>query len=231
MRLRTLGGLWIDGLEPGAGGPRPRRLALLAILAAAGAKGVSRDRVLGILWPESEPEKGRHALSQTLYSLRRDLGADVVVATTHDLRIDVTQLSVDVAEFQDAIAGRDLVRAAALYDGPFLDGFYLAEAPEFERWVDAERAALARDGIRASEAAARSAASDGRWRAAAAEWARLTRLDPLNSRFATSYMEALIAVGDRPAALTHATAHSELLRRELNADPDPTFQRLVARLK
>ena len=32
--------------------------------------------------------------------------------------------------------------AAALYDGPFLDGFYLTGAPEFERWVEAERATL-----------------------------------------------------------------------------------------
>ena len=50
LRLRTLGGLWIDGLDATAnGGPRPRRLAFLAILAAAGAQGASRERVLGVL--------------------------------------------------------------------------------------------------------------------------------------------------------------------------------------
>ena len=63
MRLRTFGGLWIESagaeVEPR---PRPRPLALLAILAAAGAKGVSRDRVLTILWPESDGERARHAL-------------------------------------------------------------------------------------------------------------------------------------------------------------------------
>ena len=231
LRLRTLGGLWIDGLDAGAdGGPRPRRLALLAILAAAGAQGASRERVLGVLWPESEPEKGRHALSQTLYALRRDLGADVVVAT-HDLRIDVQQLSIDVEEFRTAIAARDFKLAASLYAGPFLDGFYLADAPEFERWIDAERATLARDGIRAIEASAREASSEGRSEESAAEWRRLGRLDPLNSRFAASYMEALVAIGDRPGAVAHGSAHTELLRRELDADPDATFQRLVARLR
>jgi DNA-binding SARP family transcriptional activator len=65
LRLKTFGGLWIE--NPGAessAGPRPRPLALLAILAVAGAKGVSRDRVLGVLWPETEQERARQSLSQ-----------------------------------------------------------------------------------------------------------------------------------------------------------------------
>lgn len=64
MRLRTFGGLWIEGPAPPALGPRP--LALLALVAAAGKKGISRDRVIGILWSETEEEQARHTLSQTL---------------------------------------------------------------------------------------------------------------------------------------------------------------------
>ena len=76
LRLRTFGGLWIEGaggVEPPSPAPAPRRLALLAVLAAAGPRGASRERLLGILWPDGEEERGRHALVQTVYSLRRDL--------------------------------------------------------------------------------------------------------------------------------------------------------------
>ena len=55
LRLTTLGGLSIGGEATPAGDVRPRRLALLAILAAAGAKGISREQILAILWAESEP--------------------------------------------------------------------------------------------------------------------------------------------------------------------------------
>ena len=103
MRLKAFGGLWIENADRGAEtAPRPRALALLAILAAAGSKGVSRDRMLGILWPESETERARHALSQTLYGLRRDIGAEVVLSTP-DLWLDAQQISSDVDEFRAAV--------------------------------------------------------------------------------------------------------------------------------
>ena len=42
-----------SGPVEGAGGQK-RRLALLALLDAAGERGMSRDKLLGLLWPESE---------------------------------------------------------------------------------------------------------------------------------------------------------------------------------
>ena len=75
LRLITFGRL---AVEPSGGlvsaGPRPYRLALLAILASRGPRGQTRERVLAILWRESSEARGRHALSQTLYALRQDLG-------------------------------------------------------------------------------------------------------------------------------------------------------------
>jgi DNA-binding SARP family transcriptional activator len=117
-------------------------LALLAILALAGPKGASRDRLLGVLWPEAEEERARQSLSQLIYSLKRDLGVDVAASAAR-LRLDEKQISSDVADFRVAVAAKNWTEAAALYVGPFLDGFYLADAPEFERWTESERASLA----------------------------------------------------------------------------------------
>ncbi|HKP30509.1 MAG TPA: hypothetical protein VJU15_13940 [Gemmatimonadales bacterium] len=75
MRLRTFGGLWIDSDQPlpplGA-----RRMALLALVASAGKRGLSRERVAGVLWGEAGEEHARHSLSQNLYTLRRETGCD-----------------------------------------------------------------------------------------------------------------------------------------------------------
>ena len=234
MRLKTFGGLWIEWPDatptPASGGPRPRPLALLAILAANAPKGVSRERVLGILWPDSDPDRARHALSQTLYSLRRDLGGEAVLATP-DLRLDPRTLTSDLEEFRAAIASKNWERAAGLYTGPFLEGFYLGEAPEFERWAEEERSALATSGIRAIESFARECSDAGRTEEMVEQWRRLTRLDPFNSRFAASYMEALASSGDRAAALAHGKAHAELVKRELDAEPDRAIRHLMARLR
>ncbi|HYD55186.1 MAG TPA: BTAD domain-containing putative transcriptional regulator, partial [Gemmatimonadaceae bacterium] len=234
MRLRTFGGLWIEDpgarSASGAAGRRPRSLALLAILAAHAPTGASRERVLGILWPESDPDRARHALSQTLYSLRRDLGGDVVLASP-DLRLDPALVSSDLEAFRAAVEAKDWEAAARHYAGPFLDGFYLNDAPEFERWAEESRAAFGAVGIRAIESHARQRADEGRLEEAVEQWRRLTRLDPFGSRFAALYMEGLAATGHRAAAIAHGKAHAELVRRELEAEPDRAIRTLMQRLR
>lgn len=98
-------------------------MALLALVAAADRKGISRDRIVGILWPESEEDQARHTLSQTLYSLRRDTGRDPITGSPH-LRLDPA-VSSDVGDFRAATSAGETDRAGDLYAGRFLDGFYL----------------------------------------------------------------------------------------------------------
>ena len=230
MRLRTFGGLWVE--RPGAGSdtaPRPRTLALLAILATADAAGITRERVMAVLWPEADEDRARHALSQALYNLRRDLGGEVLLSTPA-LRLDAARVSSDVADFQAAVATKAWDAAASLYSGPFLDGFHLNDAPEFERWAESQRASLATAGIRAIEILAKNAAYAGQLDLAAEHWHRLTRLDPADPRLAASYMETLAALGDRAAALAHGRAHAELIRREYEAEPHGAIGRLMNRL-
>jgi len=223
--------LWIENLATESeAGPRPRQLALLTILAVAGEKGASRDGVLGVLWPEAEEERARQSLSQVIYSLKRDLGIDVA-ASGPRLRLDEKLISSDVADFKTAVASKNWQAAAELYAGPFLDGFYLADAPEFERWTESERASLATEGIRAIEVAAKASADAGRRDEAAEWWRRLAATDPANTRAATSYIEALAAVGDRSAALAHGKAHADYLRREFDTEPSRAFQQTLERIR
>ena len=220
LRLRVLGGLWIEGEGDPRPAVRPRRLALLAILAVAGSRGATREQVLAILWPESEPDKARHALSQTLYSLRTDLGGDFVIATAAALRIDPERMTSDLDPLRAALAARDGARVAELYAGAFLDGFYLAGAPEFERWAEDERRALERLVARALNESARAAAEAARHAEAARLAERLVALDPLDGAHAALLISALTAAGRRDEALAHGDAHIARVGRELDAPPD-----------
>jgi DNA-binding SARP family transcriptional activator/TolB-like protein len=184
---------------------------------------------MAVLWPEADEDRARHALSQALYNLRRDLGGDVVLSTPA-LRLDPAQVSSDAADFQAAVAAKAWDTAAALYAGPFLDGFHLADAPEFERWAESQRAAFATAGIRAIEILAKAAAQAGELGVAAEHWHRLTQLDPADPRLAASYMETLAALGDRAAALAHGRAHADLIRREYEEEPHGAIGRLMNRL-
>ncbi len=230
FRLGTFGGLWLERDGQRAEGTGLRRLGLLAAVAAAGERGITRDRLLLLLWPDSTEAKARHALAQALHAIRRDLGADIIRPGPITLLIDPAYLTSDFGEFQDAIAAGEPERAAALYGGPFLDGYYIPEADEFERWAEIERARLRELALQAFEAAARRATEAGRTQDAAGYWRRLNILAPHNSRIAVEFMTALAEAGDAGGAIQVGRGHDQLCRQELGLPPDPAVGALLTRL-
>src|SRR6185503_16610135 len=141
------------------------------------------------------------------------------------------EIGSDVADFAAAMSAGDHETAAALYTGPFLEGFYLSAAPQFERWVETERARLAGAVVRILEQLAESSERAGRSAEALSRWRRLCELEPLRGRYAAMYMQGLAAAGDRAGALAHARTHAAALQRELDAAPEQEVTRLVDRLR
>lgn len=228
-----LGGLSVESPAAPLSGAatQRRRLALLAVIAGAGDRGISRDKLLAYLWPEGDPEKARRVLAQALYALRRDLGSDELFLGSTELRLNPEVLPSDYAEFKAAIAAQRLETAVGLYGGPLLDGFYLNDAPEFERWVDTERAALAADYAHALESLAERAREQGDTRASVGWWRKLAAVDPLNNRVSLRLMQALAAAGDRAGALQHARVFETLLQQELEVPPDRSVLDYVQELR
>jgi DNA-binding SARP family transcriptional activator len=233
ITLRLLGGAGLDGPSGPVAGPatQRKRLALLALLTLAPDRRLSRDRVIAFLWPESPSESGRHQLSSALYEIRKAAGDDAISAVGDDLTLNPAVIRPDVAEFETSLAAGDVARAVALYRGPFLDGFFLSDAPEFERWADAERARLADGYARALETLAQAAEDQGDHPAAVDWWKTRAAHDPYDSRVALRLMRALDAVGNRAGALQHAAIHERLLREEFDAAPDPELVAMAGRLR
>lgn len=204
---------------------------MLAVLAAAGERGVSRERIAGLLWPESDEQRASHSLRQARYALRSDLDLEVVRAEGSVLSLDPSAISSDVAEFHAALAAGDRRRAISLARGPFLDGFYLPNASEFERWVEEERARLAGATTTALLSLANEASQCGERDATVEWWRALTLRDPLSGRFALGFVKALAARGDRADALTFVRQHTAVVHRELETEPDPEIKRLESELR
>ena len=203
LHLKTFGGLSVDrDGTPGTGAAQQRKtLALLALVAAAGDRGVSRDKLIAFLWPETDAEHGRGLLKQACYALRRDLEAPELLLGSIQLRLNTAVVSSDLASFASALEENDPVKAISFYTGPFLDGFYLNGGGEFERWAEMERGRLASQCSLALEAMAAAATKRGEHRVAADWWRRLLQLDRLSSHAALGLMSALDQAGERAEAL------------------------------
>ena len=233
LALHTLGGLSVarDGATITGAGARRRPLALLAILACAGERGISRSALAARLWPESDDVRSRNVLSQTLYGLRRDLDCDDLVLDEPELRLNPARIAADVTAFRAALAVGDPETAVALYAGPFLDGFHLPNAEEFEPWMETERAALAHAAEGALESVALARTQRGELAGAIVAWRRLATMIPLNGRVALGLMDALVQAGDVGGALQAASVHEALTRDELGAPLDARVRARVDALR
>src|SRR5881409_4496857 len=102
LELRTFGGLSIkDHGAPITGAATQRKtLALLSLLAAAGKNGLSRDKLVAYLWPESDAEHGRSLLKQACYALRRDLHEHELLLGATELRLNHDVITSDVQGFE-----------------------------------------------------------------------------------------------------------------------------------
>jgi eukaryotic-like serine/threonine-protein kinase len=229
FRLGTFGGLALTDPDGNAVIPQRRRLALLALLAVAGERGLTRDKVLAYLWSESSSENARHALEQLLYSMRRQVPEELFQGID-PLRLNSQVVQADVVEFARAVAAADPARAVAAYRGPFLDGFYLADAPEFERWAEQERTRLSGEHAQALRKLAAEAHALGRHTAEVDLWRLLAAVDPLAERAALGLVRALAEAGDWAGALRHAREYEARVQEEVPGAPATGLVALVKRM-
>lgn len=208
-----------------------QRLALLALLGASRVGGLGREKLIAHLWPESDAEQGRHLLSNSIYVVRQALGDDAIIGSGDALRLNPERVRCDVREFDEAIAAGDLERAVELYAGPFLDGFFLADTPSFERWAEDERARLGTAYGDALDALAHGREAAGDMRGAVALWRKRAAHTPYDSRVALQLMRALVAIGDRAGAVQSARVHTALVQGELGAEPHPEVTEYADRLR
>ena len=231
-RLRVLGGFALEA-SPGAVPALSKRRAeaVLAVLAVCGELGCTRERLLALLWPESDEAGARQGLRDALHAIRRALGAGAVPSAGRVLRLDPAVLTSDALQFAQALGSGRPAEAVRLYAGPLLDGFHVDEAAEFERWLDGERARLAREYGEALRQLATAAEGAGDWSEAQSWWARAVEHDPLNSNLVLQQVRVLAAMGDRAGAIRVAEGHARRLREEFDLEPDREILATIERIR
>src|SRR5262245_22975175 len=118
--------------------PRKKARALLAYLASYPGHNFLRDKLASLLWGDLSDEQARHNLRQTLLTLRAALpvGPPILLSDGEAIGLAPDTVEVDVVTYERLAAEtapEALTEAANLYQGDFLDGFVVEEAP-FEEW-------------------------------------------------------------------------------------------------
>jgi DNA-binding SARP family transcriptional activator/Flp pilus assembly protein TadD len=213
-----------------------KSLALLAYLAMNRGQAPTRDRLVDLFWGERFEQQARQSLRQAVYGLRRALDAgerEPIVASGETVSIDATMFAVDAWDFERLAASdapADLEAAARLYRGPLLGDLHLRDTG-FSVWLDIERARLRELAWQALYRLAKHRKSHGQDAEALAIGRRLLDLDSIREKAHRLVMRILAKQGERAQALQHYHRLTELLREELDVEPDLMTMRLYEEIK
>jgi DNA-binding SARP family transcriptional activator len=232
LRLRVLGGTALELPKRSVAGTSGRRrlIAMLALLSSAGERGIGRGRIAAAFWPDARDANARNDLKQLVFVARRTISADVFVPDVNTLIVNSAVLPSDVEAFHRAIRERRYEDAVALYNGPFLEDFHIADRPELAQLVERERERCAACYCEALETLAGRAGIRGEPDRAVHWWRLLVEADPLRDEYAMGLSGALADSGELTGALMHARRHVNHVRAELGEDVSAEFSRFVQSL-
>ncbi len=243
----TLDGAPLEGLR------YDKARALLSYLAMEAARPHPREKLAGLLWPDHPESAARQNLNQALFVLRRALREPEAAVPfllsapdrvqwnpASDAAVDARELAALVAACQAHEHVRQeacaeclprLEQAAALYEGPFLEGFSLADAPEFEEWCSLQRERAQRLAVQALAGLAEARCQRREYTQALEAARRAEALDPWQEETQRQLMTLLAESGDRNAALAQYERCREALQRELGVEPAAETTALCERIR
>ena len=199
-----------------------KHLALLIRLALEPGKQFTRDYLADLLWPDAPAQHANHSLAQGLSVIKAKIAREAVVIRRATVGLATGWVDVDVMH---------LSNSDVAIDGPFLDGFEIAEARSFEDWKDEYRARLipqVRDClVRQMDAARRI----GDFVTVEKHATRLQDLDPLSEEGIRGVMESRAWASDRSSALKAFARYEVRLAEELGAKPGAELVRMADLLR
>jgi len=239
LEVSLLGEQYVAGSPATNLGRSSRSIALLGFLAVHADAPQPRQRLAGILWPDSTEQQARTNLRRELHHLRGLLGDDpsLVVEPATLMWREWPTCRVDVCVFYrerqlalQALAAGDrhamLEHGAAAveeYRGDLLPGMY-------DDWVLAERETLRRQCVELCDHLVAG------WRGVddlskAVEYGRLRlRLEPLEELGYRTLIELQADAGDRAGAISTFHKCAQILDHELQVKPSQATEALVERL-
>ena len=226
---------------------RRKAIALLAYLSVndigCPRQSYSRESLSALFWPDYEQTKAFSNLRRTIWEVHQAIGEGWLIADRETVCLNSdAKIDLDVARFQGLLpeshSNNDpalriplLVEATKLYRNHFLTGFSLKDAYLFNEWAYAESEELRHQLADALTTLSQDYCTLGRADKAIPYARRLISLDPLNETAHRQLMEVYIQAGQHSAALKQYQACEQILRKELNLDPQPETRALYKKIR
>ena len=220
LEIKLLGGfnLLLDNL-PFTDLKSRKGKALFCYLAVS-KKRISRIILAGLLWPDMPETKALMNLRKTLTRIKPLYPYLEITHTSLSFRQNSPH-RLDIAEFERFSAKTSdtafLGKAVALYQGEFMEGFYLDHAPLFEEWMMAQRARFREMAMSTLDTLITQLSDQGAYETAIPYTRQMLAIEPWHESAYRELMRFLVYTGQRSAALLEYETCQRLLVQEMGA--------------
>ncbi len=203
-------------------------LAVSAQTSGTPAAPQSRDLLATLLWGEMTEKKAKQNLRTVLSDLRRIVGDHLLidrqwVALDHSspywIDVEVVQRDLSLTPTSENVRLRQT--AVSLYQGEFLSGFSVQNAPDFEAWVTEQRQKLHILVVQGLFTLVHEHIARTDLAAALTSNHQLLLLEPWSEPVHRQQMLLLARLGERSAALAQFETCQKILAEEFGLEPLP----------
>jgi len=229
---------------------RRKAMALLVYLAMTPGKH-TRESLSTLLWPDYGQSRAFTNLRHTMWEIQQSIGDGWLNADREKIGLNedgdpsaprAGQVWLDVGQFESLLAQSHeqndtslrvslLVESTRLYRDHFMTGFSLRDSPTFNEWIFAKSEELRYQLAGALTNLSEDYCTLGQADQAIPHARRLITLDPLNESAHRRLMKIYLQAGQHSAALKQYHICEEILRKELNLDPQPETYALYKQIR
>jgi DNA-binding SARP family transcriptional activator/predicted ATPase len=219
LEIITFGGLSVRlGGNPVIGFHSRKTEALLVYLAAHRTQ-QPRAKLAEMLWEQRSRSQALSNLRVAISNLRKLLSPYLVINREFIGLNSNSAWWYDATQFEIMVANEQIEAALELYQGDFLDSFYVNKARTFERW-QAQQFSFYRQKVQATfHIHVKQLTSQGLYEEAIQQVRRLIAINPLDETAQLSLMHLLALTHQRSEVLHQYHTYSKLLNDELAVKP------------
>jgi WD40 repeat protein/DNA-binding SARP family transcriptional activator len=202
-----------------------RKAQALLIYIAMTGKLHSREMLAELFWQNMPSRQSLKNLRTVLPNLRQQVGSHLIITRQTiefnracSYRLDVEALQAIAAHPKTANL-QVLSEAVTQYQGDFLEGFYVPDAPEFENWALMERERLRELAIDGLHNLAEQYLQQQNYTAGLTITRKLLALDPWRETAHQQQMIFFACTGQRRAAQAQYEACRQILANEFDVEP------------
>ena len=244
LSIHTLGGARVEVGQATVTKWQSRKAEALLIYLATTRRTQKRESLVGLLWAEMPQERALANLSVMLSNIRKNVGAGFLLSDRQQVGLDWNQpIWVDVDAFTtkmgELLGSEPLTRhklaqlekSLVLYQGDFLQGYYIRGAHEFEEWRLFEQERLRQMAINGWQALVSGYLRRGEGNAGIPHAQKLLTLDPLRENTHRDLMQLYAIADQRAAAIEQYEKCRQILDEELGVEPEAETITLFEQIK